>query len=263
LGNKKTEIFEAMTYLSKYTPAETILILDNSGADIKELLKTTFIHLLLKEVLEITTITRESSSSRRTIRTYKYIIKGKNFNTYKPLEHELVFLSPYQKSSSIKILTQHLIRMGFQNAISESKYITVISQSNSIKRYFTKNIIQMIFGGFTTNQEGINLKEKIKIEIALVENDLKEFIETDKDKAMQILNVIGGNVFLLKNIEVSHLKQIDSEVLMELNRQEKNYSSGSGCYGCSTWDSGCTGCGNSGCSSSGCSGCGGCGGGCS
>ncbi|MBP6311194.1 MAG: hypothetical protein KA408_02925 [Flavobacteriales bacterium] len=246
-----------MKHLSKFLPAETLLMLEDDKADLKELLKTTFMDLLLKQVIEITTISKQSSSSRDKVRYYKYVIRGKNFLKYRPLEHEIVYLSPYQKSSSIKILFQHLIRMGFQNSKSESKYISAVRQSTNINHYFTKNIFQTVFGGFSITQDGLELRNKIKTEIAQLEKELPPIITSDKEKALQILNTIGGNIFILKNIDFSLLKQIDSEILAEMNRKYKDDDGGGGCYGCSSWDSGCTGC-----SSSGCSGCSGCGGGC-
>lgn len=246
-----------MKHLSKFQPAETLLLLEDKKADIKELLKITFMDLLLKKVIEITTVSKQSSS-RDKVRYYKYVVRGKNFLKYRPLEHEIVYLSPYQKSSSIKILFQHLIRMGFQNAKSESKYVSAVRQSRNVNYYFTKNILQTVFGGFSISQDGTELRNKIKTEIAQLEKDLPSIIHSDKEKALQILNTIGGNIFLLKNIDFSLLKQIDSEILAEMNRGYKDDDGGTGCYGCSSWDSGCTGCGGSGCSSSGCGG--GCGG---
>ena len=71
--------------------------------------------LLLKQVFEIKTISKQTSSSRDKIRNYRYVLRGENYQNYKPQEYQLVYLSTYQKSSSIKILFQHLIRMGFQN----------------------------------------------------------------------------------------------------------------------------------------------------
>lgn len=250
-----------MRNLSKYLPAETLLVLEGKDADIKELLKITFMDLLLKQVVEIITVPKQSSSSRATVRNYKYVVKGKNFYKYNPKQHELVYLSPYLKSNSIRILFQHLVRMGFQNASSESKYRRSVTHSPNITNHFSRSIMQSIFGGFSKTNEGNELALKINAEIAQLERELPHVINSDKEKALQILNTIGGNIFLLKNIDFTLLQQIDSEILAEMNRTYTSNDGGSGCYGCSSWSSGCTGCSSSaGCSGSGCSGCGGCGG---
>lgn len=248
-----------MKHLSKFLPTETLLLLEGKNAGIKELLKITFMDLYLKQVIEITTVSTQASS-RDKIRYNKYVVRGKNFSSYKPHQHELVYLSPYQKSSSIKVLFQHLVQMGFQNAISESKYISVVRKSPTISNYFTTTIFQTLFGGFSLTQEGLELRTKIKAEITQLEKDLPGIIDSDMERALQILNSIGGNIFLLKNIDFSLLQQIDSELLAELNKKYTNHDGGSGCYGCSSWDSGCTGYSSSGCSGG--SGCSGCGGGC-
>lgn len=247
-----------MKHLSKFLPAETLLLLEEKKANIKELLKITFMDLLLKQVIEITTVSKQPSSRRDKVRSYKYVVRSKNFLNYKPLEHEIVYLSPYQKSSSLKVLFQHLIRTGFQNAKSESKYVSAVRRSPNIHFYFTKNIYQIVFGGFSITQEGTDLRNKIKKEITQLEKDFPAIILSDKEKARQILNTIGGNIFLLKNIDFTLLKQIDSEILAEMDKKYKADDGASGCYGCSSWDSGCTGCSTS--DSSGCSGCSGCGG---
>lgn len=247
-------------YLSKLLPAETLLLLEDKKASLKDLLKTTFMDLLLKQTMEIKIYSKQLHK-RHPVRYYKYITRGKNFDVYTPQKHELIFISPYHKSSSIKILFQHLVQIGYQNSKSESKYRTAVIQSPNINQYFTRNFIQTVFGSFSITQEGLALRDKLKGEIDQLEKELPSIIETNKEKALQLLNTIGGNIFLLKNIDFSLLQQIDSQILAEMERKYTYATSDStGFYGCSIWDSGCSGCGSSGCS--GCSGCGG-GGGCS
>lgn len=136
-----------MKLLSKYTPAETLVLLEGKKADIKELLKTTFMDLLLKQVLVIECVSKKIST-RDDVRVYKYIARGKNFLMYKSSAHEWVYLSPFYKSSSIKILFQHLIRMGFQNAKTDARYIASVIKSPNVNYYFRKNLFQKLFGAY-------------------------------------------------------------------------------------------------------------------
>ncbi|MHB1278691.1 MAG: hypothetical protein ACYC1Q_09845, partial [Bacteroidia bacterium] len=76
-----------MKHLSKFLPAETLLLLEDKNASIKELLKITFMDLLLKQVLELTTISKQASR-REAVRYYKYVNRGKNFGKYTALKHE-------------------------------------------------------------------------------------------------------------------------------------------------------------------------------
>lgn len=257
-----------MKHLSRLRPAETLLILEDKKADLRELLKITFMDLLFKEVLEIKIIEKQSSRGDR-VRYYRYVVKGKNFESYRPLYHEMVYLSPFYKSSSLQILLQHLVRMGFENAKSESALHAAIYQSPNISQYFYRNFYNQIFGGFSISQEGLELRTTIYNEIGRLEKELPEYISSDNEKTQEILDRICGNIFLLKNINIELFKEIDSIILSEMSKKSREGGgSGGGCFGCSSWDNGCSSSGNSGCSGSGCggsgcSGCGGCGGGCS
>ena len=252
-----------MKLISTLLPAESVLIIEGKNSSINELLKITFMDLLLKQVLEIQIISKQAHS-REKIRHYKYIIRGQNFSKYKFAKHELVFLNPYFTSSSIKILFQHLIRMGFQNAVSEKHYIKLIKDSKKLEKYFKENYLQFFFGGFSMSSKGIEIRTKLKLELELLEIEILTLINNGDENTFKSVTELGGNILLLKTIDFALIKQFDEEILAEINRKYSSDGS-SGCYGCSVWSSGCT---SSGCSSSGCSGCGGggcggCGGGCS
>lgn len=261
-----------MEQLSYLSPAETLLVLQDKNASINELLKVTFIDLLLKRVLRTFEVQRQPSS-RDAIRSYKYVEIGENFLNYQPLPHEEIFLTPFQKSESVQILFRHIVKMGYQNAKSESRIHNVLRQSPNLAGCFGRNMIQSIFGGFSITAAGQVLRNKIEDEISQLEKQLPPLILNNQQKALDILKVIKGNIFLLTNIEFDILNQIDKELLAEINKRDGNNYVG-GCSGC-TWfsfenysdnfdsscsgDTGCSG-GQSGCGGSGCSGCSGCGG---
>jgi len=257
--------------LSILSPAETLLVLQDKKASLKELLKVTFMDLLLKQVFRTLEVQRQANS-REAVRFYTYIETGKNFLTYKPLPHENVFLTPFQKSSDVQVLFRHMVKIGYQNAKSENELHNIIRLNPNIDKCFNRNLVQTIFGGFNITADGLELRNKIKEEISQLEILLPPLVLNDHQKTLDILKDIKGNVFLLTNIEFDLLKQIDKELLAEMNKPDNNYDGG--CSGC-TWDSfdnysdsfdsscsgdsGCSG-GDSGCGGSGCSGCGGCGG---
>ena len=83
-----------MKILSKITPAETMLIKDSSSVELKNLMKYTFMDLLLKKVIEIKEVNKKSHPRDKYIRTYTYVVSGKNFSKYKPKKHELIYLNP-------------------------------------------------------------------------------------------------------------------------------------------------------------------------
>ena len=268
-----------MKKLSILSPAETLFVLQDKNASIDELLKVTFIDLLLKQVVRTFEVQRQASS-RDTVRIYKYVETGNKFLTYEPRPHENIFLAPFQKSNSIQILFRNMVKIGYQNAKSESKLHRILRQSPNLNRCFSRNISQLLFGGFNITPDGQELRNNVEAEITQLEKQLPPLILNDHQKALDILKVIKGNIFLLTNIELDSFNQIDKELLSEMNRKYdiKNDGSWSGFVGCtldsfdnyshsfdSGGGSGCSsgsdaGCGGNGCGGSGCSGCSGCGG---
>lgn len=261
-----------MKQLSILSPAETLLVLQDKNASLKELLKLTFMDLLLKQVIRTNDVQRQPSI-KDPIRVYKYVETGKNFKTYQPLLHENAFLAPFQKNDDVQILFRHMIKMGYQNAISNNHYHNIIIQNPNMDKCFSQNIFQSIFGGFKLTNGGLELRNKVQTEIDQLETHISSSFENHHQIALKLLKAIKGNIFLLSNIDFDLLNQIDQELLAEMNRKNNN-NYDLGCSGC-TWnsfddysesfDSSCSGdsgCSNSGCGGGdgGCSGCGGCGG---
>jgi len=253
-----------MIYLSELTPAE-IFILTKEDVTHQELLKITFIDLLLKNVLKTFEVHRQPHIQEE-IRIYKYIRIGQNFKNYKSKNHEKFFLSTFDKDLEIEILFRNLVKIGYQKSRTLSNFKNELIKTPTLKKCFSQNIIQIIFGGYSFTEFGTELKRKIEKEIQNLNSELSGLNNIDNQKAIELIKVIGGNIFLLENIDYELLNQIDSDLATEMNRKETN-NDGSGCSGCgwtfdnysSNFDSGCS--SDSGCGGdSGCSGCGGCGG---
>ncbi len=243
-----------MNKLATFLPAESLLVLEGKKASFKELLKLTFVDLLLKKVLELKTVERQPHPND-AIRYYKYISVGKNFYNYKPLDHEYIYIEAFKKDDSIEILFQNLIRLGIEKAINAKRYRLAVSQSPNLQAYFSQNFLQSLISSFSISKEGLKLRTDLQCEISRLELELPSYIKNEPEKAKQKLSELCGNLFLLKNVDFSLLAAIDSDVLAELNKQRYDNDNGIACFGCSVWDSSS---GGSGCSDgSGCSGCGG------
>ena len=250
-----------MKYLSELTPAE-ILVLTKENVTHQELLKITFIDLLLKQVLKIFEVSRQPHI-RQQIRVYKYVAIGPNFNSYTSLNHERIFLSVFEKDNSIEILFRNLVKIGYQKSRTLSDLKNDIIATPELQKCFSQNIFQKIFYGYSLTKYGIELKRKVKDEIQNLGNELSSLNDIENQKAIELIKIIGANIFILINVDYELLQQIDTDLGIAIN---KNHSvgGGTGCSGCgsgfddfsSSFDSGCG--GDSGCS--GCSGCGGCGG---
>lgn len=257
---------DQVKHLSTLTPAETLLVLEADHAPWNELLKVTFMDLLLKQVIQIEEVEKQPSR-HDPIRIYKYIAPGKNFLDYKPLSHERVFLAIFQKEFRVRVLFQNLVKIGFEKAESVGHYQSTIAKSPSLKSHITKRWFQVFTDGITITDAGFELKRNLQKEINYLEREFSRMLTQKPQQAFNLLKLVKGNIFLLSTIDFDLMHQLDRELL----EQFKNYKRGDNTQGGCTWttfDSGCSssGCSNdsSGCSSdSGCSsGCSGCGGGC-
>lgn len=253
-----------MNYLSQLTPAE-ILILTKNNVTQQEILKITFIDLLFKNVLKVFEVQRQAHI-KEEVRVYKYVGTGQNYSNYNSLNHERVFLSTFGMDNSIEILFQNLVKIGYQKSRTLSDLKNDIIKTPTLKKCFTQNIFQKIFYGYSFTEYGMILKKKVQKEIEELGNELSGINDIDNQKAIELIKVIGANIFLLLNVDYELLQQIDKDLGVELNKNN-SIDGGSGCIGCSlsfddysiSFDSGCggeSGCGGNG----GCSGCGGCGG---
>lgn len=271
-----------MKILSQITPAETLLIRDCASTQLKDLMKFTFMDLLLKKVIEIEEINRRSHPRDKYIRTYTYVIAGKNFEKYKPKNHELIYLNPFNKSPSIQILFQHFVKMAYDASKGSWFYKKQVRVNQEINSYFKQTFLLNFFRITKLTDNGNKLKKEISAYLNDVDERIDHLLHNDKKKGLELLLKIGGNIFLLKNLNFELLKTLDKELLKEQKvLYSEVYSSDSDLWlyidsfdddymfdsyfdsfndtidsfdsefdtsGCSSWDSGCTSCG----------GCGGC-----
>ncbi len=137
-----------MKHLNRLTPAETYFVLKDDDASQKNLLKMTLVDLILKKVLRpFEVIIEYNQNDVDTPKTYVAI--AENFWTYKPVEHELIFLSPFISNNSIQILFSNMVKIGYQNSKSEKKLYHAIRKSRNLDRCYQQNFYQLIFGGYS------------------------------------------------------------------------------------------------------------------
>jgi hypothetical protein len=264
-----------MTILSKLTPAETLLLSDGYFTNYPNLLKYTLMDLLIKRVLKIDKRQFQARANDK-IREVIYITQGEKFLGYESLPHEFVFLKIYN-TEPVSILFRHLVKVGYENAHSEYAYKKMIAAYKPLDECFEQNFFQRIFlKEFSLTDKGEELQIKIKAEIDSLNNTLPGLIANDKDQAAKIIHAIGGNIFLLKNIDFKLVHDLDKDFMDEMNKRKSSAGCSTGCgTGCSvltdfdthshSFDNSCSSAHDSGCGSScggdsGCSGCGGCGG---
>ena len=275
-----------MRILSKLSPAETMMIIKPSS-QFKDQLKFTFMDLVLKQVLEIREEIRKAHPSEKRASKYNYVIPGKNFLNYVPKAHEEVFLKGLNRRIP-KVLFKTFVKLAYDRVPSETKYNKMILSSPAMTPYIKRSIFQVIFGGRSLTPEGQQLKHEVMAYFRPIDANLSDIFTKQPEKALEILMTIGGNIFLLNNLDPKLLGKIDKALAKQYRKQFNNddsdndldlemlwyidvfdtgnmfdngfdsfdstYDSFDSTYdsiSCSSYDSSC---------SSGCSGCGGCGG---
>ncbi|EDP96177.1 hypothetical protein U8527_14795 [Kordia algicida OT-1] len=281
-----------MKLLSTIAPAETILIQQGSAAQLKNLLKFTFMDLLLKKVLKIVEVEKQPHP-RDEVRVYTYVETGKNFEKYTAKNHELIFLRPFKEEASIQILFKHYVKIIYEASNGKKGYRESIRSSKELQPYFSQTFFISLFRVIKLTNEGKNVQQEVVSYLQEVNLQINDLLENNQKKALELLIAIGGNIFLLQNLDFDLLRKIDKELIKQqktlhanvdsyddswifyvdfyddnylfdysfdennsfdtfFNDTMDSFDSEFDASSCSSWDSGC----NSGCSS--CGGCGGC-----
>ncbi len=262
-----------MTTLSRFTPAETLLLTEGTTPTLRQFLKLTFIDLFTKQVLKTELPPNDDLSNTRAD---KYVVPGKNYFTYAPLPHEVGFTRAFEKYPTTKLLFRHLVQLSYKHALTKNRFVRQVCKSPALDGLIRQNFFERLSGKITITPEGEVIKEKLNTEMTDLEQTLPLLVEENRDEAIETVRRLKGNLYLLVNIPFEKWDIIDKDLLTEVNKKTMdNRSNSSGCGGgCGSWnsyneysssfDSGCgSSDGNSsGCSSGGDSGCSGCGGGC-
>ncbi|MGZ5304414.1 MAG: hypothetical protein ACXWDO_09900, partial [Bacteroidia bacterium] len=125
-----------MEKLSKYTPAETMVLLYDYEAPLKDILRITFLDLLLKKVLQVVQIERQPHPNERP-RIYEYVTTGRNYDRYRQLPHEKIITCIFDDDKDMRVFFRFLVKEILSNIKSRDRLVTrIISSSNSLKPSF-------------------------------------------------------------------------------------------------------------------------------
>lgn len=203
-----------MIFLSKYTPAE-VIILTKRKTTFKELFKITLGHLFLKEVINSFNIERQIDT---TVRLYEYVKSGSNFINYSEQNYENFFLSVFKEDQSSQILFRSLIKIGYENSRSRTNFKNKILKIMVSKKYVNQNIFQKNFSKYSLTPYGYEIKEIIENEIKELNSSFDTLVDLDNAKSIEIGKLIGGNIFFLENIDCQLFSRIDKDLSIEIIR---------------------------------------------
>ncbi|MBX7141866.1 MAG: hypothetical protein K1X63_12375 [Chitinophagales bacterium] len=209
---KMTEVSRT-DLLSKLAPAQTLYII-KPVVVLRELLKFTFMDLVLREWLQLTRYDPHPVQGESRLGD-ALVVPGKNFKQEKPMLHEMVFLYPFYKKPGARVVMKHLLQMALSAASSEGHFKEkLMMKSREMNPLFKKTFIQKIFGGQNLTEEGKFAQEDLIRQLNVLDKELPALLKSDKDKASALLKKIRGNVCLLNSFKFEMIERIGQELLL-------------------------------------------------
>ncbi len=220
-----------MTHLSKLKPAETLYLMD-VGVNLKTLLKNTFMDLVFKGVLNLEErsqeyMTRDKYNRKVSAKkTYRYVSAGKALDSYIPQTFEFVFLEPFKIAPDLKTLMESYVKIIAKSTNSESSFKRKILKSANLSSLVKANFLQRVFAIYSLSEKGKQVKKEIANTLKTCEAKFPELVKSDPGKAVELMMKIGGNIFLVENLDLSLLNKLDKNVvkaqLVKIKDQAKN-----------------------------------------
>lgn len=201
----------SLQLLSKLSPAQTVYILRPNSL-LRDLLKYTLMDLILQEKLQLLNYdpTPVQGASRLG---YAFVIAGKKFTGEKPQLHEMVFLFPFYRKKSARLVMKHLMQMGLNAARSESNFKQhLLMDLPEMKPLFAKRWWQKIFGGQNLTEHGKTVQANLIKQLNVLDKELPDLMKTDHEKASVILQKIKGNVLLMNSFKFDLIQRISEEL---------------------------------------------------
>lgn len=211
-----------MEILSEFNATETFLILGRSHTAFKHLLRYGLLDLLVNRVLEISFEELQPHPNDPIARFY-CIGRGPNFDTYKALPHDEVFLQLIRDTRKEKVLLRRLVRAALERAKSQKNFIkNYVLKSPMVASKFKDNWFYRLFRIHKLNPKGLGMQHHMKTELRQLEIELPDLIRENPSKTLETLLTIKGNLFLLRNASATIIPQIKPQFFKEIHRVSPN-----------------------------------------
>lgn len=239
-----------MKTLAYYTPAQVILLLKGKRASLKDLLKGTFMDLLLRQVI---TTEEEVVGKKRRL----FVMAGKSFSSYRYHQHDLVFLQPFFENRKIRLSFGDLVRGGYERAGGAKKFIRSILRSPEMVSSYASGLTKLLKGSLTKTTSGDRLTQVLRNEVDELQVNLPVLLKNDPDLAYRVLEELKGNIVLIPSIDLRMIATLENELLigersrvsvangaladpvvwLALDTNSRSFDSVHNSSGVSTWDS--------------------------
>jgi hypothetical protein len=196
--------------LNTYSPAELLLLIKAPSVTLSEAMGVTLMDLLLKMVVKVKPIEVKSRSKVKPVRIVLHIKMGMNISTHIPKEHERYFLHFIQRDYQP---LQLYLRNVYDAIPLESTFERDIL-ANGLKNLMQRKSY-IFFSRFSFSKAGKAFKEELKQLFAELAEKLPNYIQNDKMQAINLLEKMGGTIFLIENINLKSLNGLHKELLMD------------------------------------------------
>lgn len=220
-----------------FTPAEIMLLQHETNAKRKDLLKLTLSDLIFKQVLRTQVIAPQGVSASDA-KEYTNVLRGKNFDMYRPKAHELVFLDPFLRNRELAILFKQLVKLGFEQSKNDKHFRNLILSSPSLNGLHKKGFWDSISGGFSLTSSGQRVKADVSRELYETGEVMKRSMLTNRSEAMMMLTMLGGSALLVSQMNSDFANTIDTLTQGEMRKQAQMQQSSVGAGGDSASSSG-------------------------
>lgn len=200
-----------MELLAKLSPAETLLLLRPYESRLRDFMKFTLMDLLTRQVLHLLNYDMQPVQGNATL-SLAYVVTGKNFKKEEPLLHEMIFLYPFYKKPTSKILFTHFIQMAYKAAKGEENFKKKFLLAGDLKPLISVGFWQRMFGSFSLTEEGKRQQAAIIRHLNFLDKELPVLMKEQKEKANEYINQVRGNVFLLNALRFELLHLLGAEI---------------------------------------------------
>ena len=183
--------------LTNLSPAE-ILLIENPEVKVDKLARVTFFDLLLKEVLKIEVDEKATKKDKKN----PTVSLGKELYNYKPLKHESIFLSVFEKDNELKVKLSNLLKTAFEKIKNSEEYkLKYIYSDDRMKQYFKSNFFQRLLGIKVISENGIKVQKEIKRELKRIKTNTTKKVKGIEETLLSL----NGNIVLIPKIPTESL----------------------------------------------------------
>ncbi|MEP2936472.1 MAG: hypothetical protein ABJM06_11305 [Gilvibacter sp.] len=196
----------ALFMLSDLKPAGTQLLLSPNKTDQIDLLKLTLFDLALKQVVVIKRKSKRMHPNDPYEREFIVIESGKNYTKYVPSRYECYILDHIDNESYFyfKQLLQEIID-AFPSEYVLKKHIV---KDLALPEFFSINFFFRLTNLMRINRSGQSLRADLKGFLDSFDASLADLIEHDPKEAVEVLTLLQGNIFFLKNLKFELIEKL-------------------------------------------------------